>query len=199
VNGLTELSLLSITFLPLYARFVVFELMYRKPRFKDPTLTSSLQQETRASTAETPSEAEALLPQHPERHSLAINLPIGGMTAVSETSRRRGLGLEPETCSGEIEFQDVDMYYPARPQRKILNKLSLRVPAGKVAALVGQSGGGKSRCAWLRRFVSSILPCALLFSYHGAPCTYFFNLVLFLFCSICTSRRLGKYCLTVMK
>jgi ABC-type multidrug transport system fused ATPase/permease subunit len=143
VNGLTELSLLSISLLHLHARLVVFELMYRKPRFK-----------------EIPAEAEALLPQHPERHSLAINLPIGGMTAVSETSRRRGLGLEPETCSGEIEFQDVDMYYPARPQRKILNKMSLRVPAGKVAALVGQSGGGKSRCAWLRRFVSSILPCS---------------------------------------
>jgi ABC-type multidrug transport system fused ATPase/permease subunit len=136
--------------------------MYRKPRFKDPTLNSFSQQEvsTRASTAETPPEAEPLLPQQTERHILATNLPIGGMTAVSETSRRRGLGLEPETCCGEIEFQDVDMFYPARPQRKILNKMSLRVPAGKVAALVGQSGGGKSRCAWLLRFVSSILSCA---------------------------------------
>lgn len=154
---------------------VVFELMYRKPRFKDPTLNSSSQQEvsTLAATAETPSEEEALIPQHPEQHSLATNLPIGGMTAISETSRRRGLGLEPETCSGEIEFKDVDMFYPARPQRKILNKLSLRVPAGKVAALVGQSGGGKSRCAWLRLLVSSILPCEMLCAYHSAPCSLF--------------------------
>jgi ATP-binding cassette subfamily B (MDR/TAP) protein 9 len=36
------------------------------------------------------------------------------------------------------------MYYPARPQRKILDDLTLEAPPGKVVALVGASGGGKS-------------------------------------------------------
>jgi len=36
------------------------------------------------------------------------------------------------------------MYYPARPQRRILNGLSLKVEPGSVVALVGSSGGGKS-------------------------------------------------------
>ena len=36
------------------------------------------------------------------------------------------------------------MYYPARPQRKILDGLTLEAPPGTVVALVGASGGGKS-------------------------------------------------------
>jgi ATP-binding cassette, subfamily B (MDR/TAP), member 9 len=59
-----------------------------------------------------------------------------------EKSRTRG--LEPETCRGEIAFQNVEMYYPARPQRRVLNGMSLDVPPGSIVALVGQSGGGKS-------------------------------------------------------
>ena len=43
---------------------------------------------------------------------------------------------------GEIEFRDVTFSYEADQQA--LRGLSLRVPAGKMAALVGPSGGGKS-------------------------------------------------------
>jgi len=56
----------------------------------------------------------------------------------------RTTGLEPNECRGEIQLQNVEMYYPARPNRRILNGMSLSVPPGSIVALVGPSGGGKS-------------------------------------------------------
>lgn len=53
-------------------------------------------------------------------------------------------GLNPETCRGEIMLNDVEMYYPARPNRRVLDGMTLVAPPGTVCALVGPSGGGKS-------------------------------------------------------
>ncbi|KAE8423645.1 P-loop containing nucleoside triphosphate hydrolase protein [Aspergillus pseudocaelatus] len=53
-------------------------------------------------------------------------------------------GLEPETVTGEIELNNINFAYPTRPGLSVLNDFSLYVPAGKVTALVGQSGSGKS-------------------------------------------------------
>lgn len=61
-----------------------------------------------------------------------------------KTSQQRLMGLKPTTCIGHIELQDVDLYYPARPNRKVLDKLSLTIQQGSVVALVGPSGSGKS-------------------------------------------------------
>ncbi|KAI4301589.1 hypothetical protein L6164_034852 [Bauhinia variegata] len=49
-----------------------------------------------------------------------------------------------EDIQGDIELRDVYFSYPARPEELIFNGFSLHIPSGTTAALVGQSGSGKS-------------------------------------------------------
>mmetsp|Transcript_57302 Transcript_57302/g.101615 ORF Transcript_57302/g.101615 Transcript_57302/m.101615 type:complete len:1276 (+) Transcript_57302:45-3872(+) len=52
-----------------------------------------------------------------------------------------------------FEFKNVDFYYPARPDVKVLNNLQLTVQRGQKTAFVGESGSGKSTVmALLERF-----------------------------------------------
>ncbi|KAJ0161143.1 Leptomycin B resistance protein pmd1 [Colletotrichum tanaceti] len=53
-------------------------------------------------------------------------------------------GLEPREVVGVIDVRGVSFSYPTRPDVKVLENFSLKVPAGKVTALVGASGSGKS-------------------------------------------------------
>ncbi|KAJ9557917.1 hypothetical protein OSB04_012531 [Centaurea solstitialis] len=55
-----------------------------------------------------------------------------------------GEGIVSEDIKGEIELKDVYFRYPARPNVQILSGFSLHIPSGMTAALVGQSGNGKS-------------------------------------------------------
>ena len=64
---------------------------------------------------------------------------------------------------GDLEFRDVTFAYPSRPDARVLSRLSLRIPAGSVAALVGPSGGGKSTCiALLERWYDADAGAVLL-------------------------------------
>ncbi|PUZ46301.1 hypothetical protein GQ55_7G052700 [Panicum hallii var. hallii] len=57
------------------------------------------------------------------------------------------------TVRGRIEFKDVEFTYPSRPEAIILYNLNLTIPASKMLALVGVSGGGKSTMfALMERF-----------------------------------------------
>ncbi|CAI0375867.1 unnamed protein product, partial [Linum tenue] len=49
-----------------------------------------------------------------------------------------------EDISGDIEFKHVCFSYPARPDEQIFNGFSVSIKSGTTAALVGQSGSGKS-------------------------------------------------------
>ena len=96
----------------------VFELMHRQPRYKVPS-----------------NEDDA-----PNTHE---HRGIFGITAT-KTSSHRHRGMRPAECKGQITLENVELYYPARPQRRVLNGLNMEVPPGSVVALVGSSGGGKS-------------------------------------------------------
>ncbi|KAF5730061.1 hypothetical protein HS088_TW20G00431 [Tripterygium wilfordii] len=53
-------------------------------------------------------------------------------------------GKTPDTFAGNIDIRDVHFAYPSRHEIVILKGLSLSIPAGKMVALVGSSGCGKS-------------------------------------------------------
>jgi ATP-binding cassette subfamily B (MDR/TAP) protein 8 len=55
--------------------------------------------------------------------------------------------------SADIEFRNIRFAYPSRPDQTVLDGFSLRIPRGKVIALCGASGSGKSTiAALLERF-----------------------------------------------
>lgn len=72
-------------------------------------------------------------------------------------------GLRPHSCNGELSFRGIEFAYPARPDTTILKHFNLDVPAGKVTALVGASGSGKSTIISLvERFYDPLAGSAML-------------------------------------
>ncbi len=91
--------------------------------------------------------------------SIGNNLPhlqaFGGATAaatkVFNTIERQSpidpesdKGEIPESFTGNIEFRNIKHIYPSRPDTTVLSDFNLQVPSGKMIALVGASGSGKS-------------------------------------------------------
>ncbi|KAF7928453.1 uncharacterized protein EAE98_005509 [Botrytis deweyae] len=66
--------------------------------------------------------------------------------AVIDTPRPDNSGLkEPEVSAREdITLNSVTFAYPSRPHVKVLDDLSMRFESGKITAIVGASGSGKS-------------------------------------------------------
>ncbi|GAA6104644.1 antigen peptide transporter 2 [Tachysurus ichikawai] len=59
----------------------------------------------------------------------------------------------PENLEGRISFDNITLSYPSRPESKALKSVSIELSPGKMTALVGPSGGGKSSCvSLLQRF-----------------------------------------------
>uniref|UniRef100_A0A4W4EYX6 Transporter associated with antigen processing, subunit type t, teleost specific n=1 Tax=Electrophorus electricus TaxID=8005 RepID=A0A4W4EYX6_ELEEL len=61
--------------------------------------------------------------------------------------------LVPKKLEGKLTFENVTFSYPCRPNEKALKSVNLELREGKMTALVGPSGGGKSSCiSLLQRF-----------------------------------------------
>ena len=52
--------------------------------------------------------------------------------------------IVPNQLDGEIEFKNVTFAYPLKPDVKVLKNLSTKIEKGKVVAIVGHSGSGKT-------------------------------------------------------
>ncbi|TGO57343.1 hypothetical protein BOTNAR_0203g00190 [Botryotinia narcissicola] len=73
--------------------------------------------------------------------SVNLNTVINSTTTVN--SLKSG-DLVLESIKGEIELHDISYFYPSRPSVNVLDHLNIRFEAGKMTALVGTSGSGKS-------------------------------------------------------
>ncbi|KAF6275768.1 ATP binding cassette subfamily B member 8 [Rhinolophus ferrumequinum] len=60
-----------------------------------------------------------------------------------------GSCIPREHLRGSITFHNVSFSYPCRPGFQVLRDFTLTLPPGKIVALVGQSGGGKTTVASL--------------------------------------------------
>merc|ERR1712136_659796 len=68
---------------------------------------------------------------------------------VPEIDSSSNEGYKPTHIKGDIEFKDVDFWYPSREDVQVLKKVNLTAESGKTTALCGQSGCGKSTCIQL--------------------------------------------------
>jgi len=56
----------------------------------------------------------------------------------------KGLKYPEASAQEDIRFESVDFAYPSRPHVKVLDNLSVSFDSGKITAIVGASGSGKS-------------------------------------------------------
>lgn len=61
-----------------------------------------------------------------------------------ETVERSEGAVELKPLRDSIELRDVSFDYANNEERPVLREINLRIPSGKMVALVGESGGGKS-------------------------------------------------------
>lgn len=70
---------------------------------------------------------------------------------------------EPDvTAKANIAFQNISFSYPSRPSVQVLDGLNLEFQAGKITAIVGPSGSGKSKQSYKREFDQCLLGFKLI-------------------------------------
>lgn len=84
-----------------------------------------------------------------------LNKGVGSATRIWEILDRQPTipiqgGIVPvDKPRGEILFSNVSFNYPTRAEADVLTNLSMKIEAGKITAVVGRSGSGKSSLAAL--------------------------------------------------
>jgi len=86
----------------------------------------------------------------------AMNAARGAAPRVFEVIERASAidatddvaGVVPPSVEGRLELRGVDFSYPSRPDRPVLQGMSVSVNKGQTIALVGASGCGKVRVQW---------------------------------------------------
>ena len=66
------------------------------------------------------------------------------MKLTAKVEMKNETRLLTGSIKGHVQFNDVSFTYPTRPEQQVLENLTLDVGAGKVVALCGPSGSGKS-------------------------------------------------------
>ena len=66
------------------------------------------------------------------------------MKLTAKVEMKNDTRLLTGSIKGHVQFNDVSFTYPTRPEQQVLENLTLDVGAGKVVALCGPSGSGKS-------------------------------------------------------
>ncbi|KAF8990854.1 P-loop containing nucleoside triphosphate hydrolase protein [Cyathus striatus] len=91
----------------------------------------------------------------PAPRPTSVNDPITPRTTTTSTfsftiSKPRALRkIHPKKFTGELALHAVTFSYPSRPDTRVLEDVSLFLPAGELTFIVGASGSGKSTIAQL--------------------------------------------------
>lgn len=85
-----------------------------------------------------------------------LGTPTEVVKPVSEITKTVSL-------SGKIEFINVSFAYPSRPDTKVLKNINLSIEPGKIVALAGRSGSGKTTIATLIQHLYEPVSGQLLF------------------------------------
>eukprot|EP00963_Diacronema_lutheri_P013474 scaffold2636_cov340-Pavlova_lutheri.AAC.136 len=78
-----------------------------------------------------------------------IDAFLGEIPSIEDRHVERASNKRQHSMRGDIVFRDVHFSYPSRPDTEVLQGVNLEIENGKVVALVGASGSGKSTVAHL--------------------------------------------------
>ncbi|KAK8194857.1 leptomycin B resistance protein pmd1 [Phyllosticta capitalensis] len=81
---------------------------------------------------------------HDEKPSIILDAPDAKKLSMSSSESLPLLEKTGKNKAGTLEFKNVDLAYPARPDTLALQDINMSIKGGEFVAFVGRSGAGKS-------------------------------------------------------